>query len=124
MDGTKALTGIFATSGILHFAMPTPYEKIIPTPLRDYKRELVQASGVAELACAALLASPKTRRLGGLLSFGVLLGVFPANVQMTVTAYQSQRTTAWYRLGTAVRLPLQIPMLQWAWQAYRSEETR
>ncbi len=119
MNGPKVLAGMFATSGVLHFARPEPFEKIIPTPLQDYKSELVQVSGVAELACAALLVTPQTRRLGGLLSFGLLLGVWPANAQMTVSAYRSDRAPAWYRIATVLRLPLQIPMLRWAWQAYK-----
>jgi|SRR5688572_4781314 uncharacterized membrane protein len=118
MDGTKVLTALFTTSGVLHFARPEPFEKIIPTPLQQYKKELVQVSGVAELTCAALLAAPPTRRLGGLLSFGLLLGVWPANAQMTVSAYQSERAPSWYRILTILRLPLQIPMLRWAYQAW------
>lgn len=119
MDGTKLLAGLFTTSGVLHFVKPEPFEKIIPTPLKDYDTELVKASGIAELACAALLVAPPTRRLGGLLSFGLLLGVWPANGQMTVSAFQSERAPTWYRVGTALRLPLQIPLLRWAWAAYR-----
>jgi uncharacterized membrane protein len=118
MDGTKVLTALFTTSGVLHFARPEPFEKIIPTPLQQYKKELVQVSGVAELTYAALLAAPPTRRLGGLLSFGLLLGVWPANAQMTVSAYQSERAPSWYRILTILRLPLQIPMLRWAYQAW------
>jgi uncharacterized membrane protein len=121
MNGPKILAGMFATSGVLHFATPEPFEKIIPTPLKEYKTELVQVSGVAELACAALLVTPPTRRLGGLLSFGLLLGVWPANAQMTVSAYRNERSPAWYRLGTVLRLPLQIPMLRWAWSAWRGQ---
>jgi uncharacterized membrane protein len=121
MNRTKLLAGIFASSGVLHFAKPEPYEKIIPTPLKDYSRELVQVSGVVELASAALLMTPQTRRLGGLLSFGLLLGVWPANGQMTVSAFQSERSPAWYRIGTVLRLPLQIPMLQWAWHAWKGD---
>jgi uncharacterized membrane protein len=119
MDGAKVLAGMFATSGVLHFAKPEPFEKIIPAPLVDYKKELVQVSGVAELACAALLVTPRTRRLGGLLSFGLLLGVWPANAQMTVSAYRNERAPALYRIGTVLRLPLQIPMLRWAWSAWK-----
>jgi uncharacterized membrane protein len=121
MNGPKVLAGMFATSGVLHFAASEPFEKIIPTPLQEYKKELVQVSGVAELACAALLVTPPTRRLGGLLSFGLLLGVWPANAQMTVSAFQSERASAWYRLVTVLRLPLQIPMLRWAWSAWKGE---
>jgi uncharacterized membrane protein len=115
---TRLLATLFTVSGILHFAMPKPFEKIIPTPLKPYKRELVQVSGVAELGCAALMAAPKTRRLGGLLSFGVLAGVFPANIQMTVAAFEKEDAPAWYRLVTLARLPLQLPMLMWARKAW------
>jgi uncharacterized membrane protein len=114
---TRFLAGIFTLSGILHFVMPKPFESIIPTPLKPYKRELVQASGVAELACAALLVAPPTRPLGGRLSFWVLLGVYPANFQMTVSAFQDDKSTAWFRLLTVLRLPLQLPLLKWARKA-------
>lgn len=122
MNGPKVLAAMFTTSGVLHFVRPEPFEKIIPTPLVDYKKELVAVSGAAELACAALLVAPPTRRLGGLLSFGLLLGVWPANAQMTISAYQNERAPAWYRLGTVFRLPLQIPMLRWAWSAWKGTD--
>ncbi|HUP99188.1 MAG TPA: DoxX family protein [Aeromicrobium sp.] len=119
MNGTKVLAGMFTTSGVLHFVRPEPFEKIIPAPLVGYKKELVAVSGAAELACAALLMTPQTRRLGGLLSFGLLLGVWPANAQMTVSAYKNERAPSWYRIVTVLRLPLQIPMLRWAWSAWK-----
>lgn len=120
MNGTKILTGAFAAAGVLHFVTPKPFETIIPTPLKEYDTELVYASGVVELACAGLLASPRTRRLGGLLSFGLLLGVWPANGQMAVSAFADQDSPAWYRALTILRLPLQIPLLRWAWLAYKN----
>ena len=124
MNGPKVLAGMFTTSGVLHFTHSEPFEKIIPTPLQEYKKELVQVSGVAELACAALLMTPRTRRLGGILSFGLLLGVWPANAQMTLSAFQSERAPVWYRLATVLRLPLQVPMLRWAYQAWSEESAR
>jgi uncharacterized membrane protein len=113
---TKFLAAIFAVSGVLHFVKPKPYESIVPKPL-PMKRELVQVSGAAELACSGLLIHPRTRRLGGRLSMWLLLAVFPANVQMTVSAYQKASTPAWYRLATVARLPLQAPMVAWARRA-------
>ncbi|MGA9102402.1 DoxX family protein [Aeromicrobium sp.] len=115
----RALAGILAVSGVLHFAVPKPYAAIVPKPL-PYKRELVYASGVVELGCAAMLTQPRTRRLGGLLSFGLLLAVFPANVQMTITAFQNEKAPLWYKVGTLLRLPLQIPPLRWALGAART----
>lgn len=115
----RNLVGIFTVSGVLHFVTPQPFENIVPRPL-PHKRTLVYASGAAELAAAAMLAHPRTRRLGGMVSFGVLLAVLPANVQMTVSAWRSDRTPAWFTLGTVLRLPLQVPLLRWAWRSART----
>ncbi|MGH3473980.1 MAG: DoxX family protein [Aeromicrobium sp.] len=116
---TKMLAALLGVSGVLHFAIPKPYTAIVPKPL-PYKRELVYASGVVELGCAAMLTQPRTRRLGGLLSFGLLLAVFPANIQMMITVVQSKKAPLWYKVGTVLRLPLQIPPLSWSLKAART----
>lgn len=114
---TKFLVGIFTVSGVLHFVNPKPYVSIVPKPL-PMKQELVMVSGAVELASAALLIAPQTRRLGGRLSTWLLLAVFPANVQMTVSAFQKP-SPGWYRAATVLRLPLQAPMVAWARRASR-----
>jgi uncharacterized membrane protein len=114
----RKLFGLFVVSGVLHFAIPKPYESIVPKPL-PYKRELVYVSGVAELGCAAMLTRPLTRRLAGILSFGLLLAVFPANVQMTISTWQSSKASVWWKIATVLRLPMQIPPLRWALAATR-----
>lgn len=114
----KIMAGAFVGMGILHFVKPKPFEDIVPMPL-PYKRELVYASGVVELACGAMLAKPETRRLGGVLAVGLLAAVFPANVQMTVSAVQDTRKPWWYTLGTVLRLPMQLPMIRIALKAAR-----
>lgn len=106
-----ALAIMFTGSGVVHFAKPEFFEAIVPKPLPK-KRELVYISGAVELACAALVLNPKTRRLGGLLSAGLLAGVFPANLQMTLSAFQSSRAPGLYKAATVARLPLQIPPLR------------
>jgi uncharacterized membrane protein len=113
------LAGIFVVNGVLHFVMPKPYVAIVPKPL-PYKKELVYVSGAAELGCAALLTQPRTRRLAGVLSFGLLLAVFPANVQMAMDGWRSSKAPGWYKLALLLRLPLQIPPLRWAARAARS----
>jgi uncharacterized membrane protein len=115
----KLLAGIFTVSGVLHLVKPGPYEGIVPRQL-PRKRELVLASGVAELALAGLLLHPRTRRLGGLGSAGLLAAVFPANVQMTLDSARSDRRPWWFTLGTVLRLPLQLPMIRIALKAARS----
>jgi uncharacterized membrane protein len=67
----------------------------------------VLASGAAELVCAALLAAPRTRRVGGLLSAGLFIGVFPANLY----AVKVVGPSTLLRAGAVARLPLQLPMI-------------
>ena len=116
---TKMLAALLGASGVLHFAVPDPYAAIVPKPL-PYKRELVYASGVVELVCAAMLTQPRTRRLGGLLSFGLLLAVFPANIQMAIDGFRSSKSSTLYKIALLARLPMQIPPLRWAARAARS----
>lgn len=102
--------------GVLHFVRPEPFERIVPKPL-PYKRELVYASGAAELACAAGLGSTRTRRAAGWVSAGLLVAVFPANVAMCTSALRSEKAPRWYKAGTVARLPLQLPMIKTAMKA-------
>lgn len=112
----KIMGAAFIGMGILHFAKPAPFEKIVPKML-PRKRELVHASGVVEIATGAMLLHPRTRRLGGLGAAGLLVGVFPANVQMTADAVTSKKAPGWFKAGTILRLPLQVPMIRIALKA-------
>lgn len=113
---TTGLAVLLGAVGVLHFVKPEPFEKIVPKVL-PRKKELVYASGVAELACAAGLLHPKTRRLAGLASAGLLVAVFPANVQMAADTQRKgsprQKAIAW------ARLPFQVPLIKWALKASR-----
>lgn len=108
------LVALLTGSGLLHLARPRIFEAIVPRFL-PAKQELVYASGVVELACAAGMAWPITRRPAGLLAAGLLVAVFPANVQMTVDVLRGRS-----RIGKALalaRLPLQVPLVRAAWRA-------
>jgi len=107
----RPLAGLLAVMGVAHFVLPRPFEAIVPRPLGDPK-PWVQASGAAELACAAALALPSTRRAGGLAAAALFVAVFPANVQMTVTAFRSDRSSGAYRAATVARLPFQAPLVR------------
>ncbi|UYM04469.1 DoxX family protein [Solicola gregarius] len=115
----KVLALLLAGMGALHFARPEPFERIVPAPL-PYKRELVYASGLAELACAATLANPRTRRLGGWATAALMVGVFPANLQMCASVVRSEKAPLWYKAGTIARLPLQVPLVKTAMKAART----
>ena len=84
----KVLAAIFATSGVVHLVRPETYEPIMPKVV-PAKREVILASGVLEIVCAAGLLHPATRRIAGWASLGVLLGVYPANFKMAGDAMQT-----------------------------------
>jgi uncharacterized membrane protein len=106
-----AMAAFLAGAGVTHFASPTFYDALVPEQLPGPARFWVQASGVAELGVAALVAVPRTRRLGGLAAAALFVAVFPANVKMAVDwSGRSPRERA-IAYG---RLPLQIPLLLWA----------
>ncbi|MCL3818870.1 DoxX family protein [Aeromicrobium wangtongii] len=115
----KLMAGAFVGMGVLHFVKPGPFERIVPKVL-PRKKELVYASGVVEIAAGALMLNDRTRRLGGLGAVALLLGVFPANVQMAADVVRSRRAPRWYKAGTIARLPLQLPMIRIALKAARS----
>jgi len=119
---TAALVGIFAVSGVVHLVRPQVYEPLMPAWVPRH-REVILGSGVAELACAAGLALPATRRTAGWASAALLVGVFPGNVKMALDAQRSRRESSRakvVRTGTLLRLPLQWPMIRIALRAARS----
>lgn len=113
------LCSLMGGSGTLHFLVPGLYRRIIPTMLRPWATALVAVSGAGEIACAMLLAIPRTRRVGALVTSGLLVAVFPANVQMALDAAPGQR-----RVMGWMRLPLQVPLLLWAWSFRRNDTSR
>jgi len=115
------LATILATSGVIHLVRPEVYEGIVPHVL-PHKRLLVHASGVLEIACAAGLLHPATRRVAGWGSAALLVGVFPANVQMSVdqgrrAARRGDTSSRATFAVTLARLPLQWPMVRTALRA-------
>lgn len=108
------LAGLMATAGVTHFLLPAPYERIVPDAL-PAQRAIVYVSGVVEIACAGLLAAPRTRRVGGWLTAGLLVAVFPANVKNALDAQRDPSLgLAGSSLVTWLRLPLQVPLVLWA----------
>lgn len=111
------LAGIFATSGVAHLVKPAVFEPLMPSwvPVHD---EVILWSGVAELACAAGLLVPATRRPAGWASAALLVGVFPGNLKMATDAMRTRSTR--FKAVALARLPLQLPMVRTALKAARS----
>jgi uncharacterized membrane protein len=111
-----SLAAFLVVAGAAHFVVPRSYERIVPEALGD-PAFWVRWSGVAEIACAGLVAHPRTRRLGALAAAGLFVVVFPANVKMALDGGVP------YGLAWA-RLPIQVPLVWWALRvAYPAERT-
>lgn len=113
---TLALVGAFTLSGLIHLAKPEVYEPLMPDFVPAH-REVILGSGVAEIACAAGMLHPRTRRVAGWASAALLVAVFPGNVKMAADAQRGRHTP--YKVATLGRLPLQLPMIRAALKAAR-----
>ncbi len=111
---SRALLGVtFLATGVLHFLRPRIYEAIMPRYLPAH-RELVYASGVAEMAGGAGVLFSRTRKGAAWWLIATLVAIFPANVEMAVNADRFKRfpePLLW------ARLPLQGALIAWVWRA-------
>jgi uncharacterized membrane protein len=116
-----ALAAVFCGSGVVHLVRPQAFASIMPRLIsEEHHTNLIYASGVVELVCAAGLARG-TRWAAGA-SLATLAAVFPANVQMALDAGKGRnagpsdsRAVAWGRL------PLQLVL---AWAALQARPER
>ena len=113
----RTLAVILGGSGVLHLVRPQTFEPMVPAFVPAH-REVVLVSGVAELACAAGLLHPRTRRLAGWASAALLVGVYPANLKMAGDAVKGDDRRV--QAATLGRLPLQLPLVRRALRVARA----
>jgi uncharacterized membrane protein len=106
------LAALLAGAGATHFVVPKFYDAMIPEILPGTPRMWTYGSAVAELATATAVLAPPTRRAGGLAAASLFAAVLPANVKTAIDARRSDSPA--YRLGTILRLPVQLPLIAWA----------
>jgi uncharacterized membrane protein len=111
----KLFGPFFVFAGVMHFVIPRQYEAIVPDYLPAHK-ELVQASGIAEIAGGLGVMHPRTRRLASWWSIATLIAVFPANLHMALHPDKYKQVP---RLGLYLRLPVQLLFIVWARAAGR-----
>lgn len=87
----------------MHFAIPKQYEAIMPEWLPAH-RELVAASGVAEMAGGVAALHPASRRAARWWLLATLLAIYPANVNMCFNAERYPKIPPW---ALWARLPFQ-----------------
>ena len=109
---TRYLLGVlFVVAGSNHFAHPSFYLAMMPAYL-PWHTALVYLSGLAEIMLGLLLCFRRSARLAGWGMIALLIAVFPANVQMALNSDLYPGYPAW---ALWLRLPLQLPLMAWAW---------
>ena len=115
------LAAFFLAAGSLHFLKPRIYEAIVPDALKEHRREVVFASGVAELAGGAGVLHPRTRRAAGWGLIATLVAIFPANVHMAMHAERYRQFPRW---ALYARLPLQGVCIAWVYRTAARSRNR
>jgi len=116
--GPTLLALLFLASGILHFFIPLAYLRIMP-PALPHPLLLIQLSGAAEILGAIAILIPALRRYAAWGLVALLIAVWPANIYMaaahlSLPGIMGQSWAQW------LRVPLQIPLIYWAWLYTRS----
>jgi uncharacterized membrane protein len=111
--GTRIVAGAFTLSGVVHLARPAVFEPLIPDFLGD-PTPWVIGSGIAELVCAAGLLT--RRRWAPAATTATLAVIWVGNWQMAIDVTAANESAAAVAAVWA-RLPLQIPLMVWAWRS-------
>ena len=106
-----AMVALYIVAGLNHFFNTRMYMKIMP-PYMPYHLAVVYISGVCEVLFALLLLPVATRHVAAWLIIIMLIAIFPANVQMAIDFWRRHNPNLWIAI---LRLPLQIPLIYWAW---------
>ncbi len=108
------LLSIFMVSaGVLHFATPEPFIKIVPGFLPS-PAALVYISGVIEILLGVGLMVPRVRSLSAWGLILLFVAVYPANINMAINPIEmGSIPDVWW--VHAIRLPFQFILIAWAY---------
>ena len=109
--GALVVAALFLASGVLHLVNPAAFVWLMP-PWLPLQTELIVISGAMELAAAIGLVFKQ--RWAPIVTVITLLAVWPANWWFAIDSLTSNPDIA---LIAWLRLPLQLPLLYWAWKA-------
>ena len=109
-------SGFWVLAGIMHFVIPRQYEAIVPSSLSKWRKEVVVASGVAEIAGGLMILPERTRKAGRWFSLATLAAVYPANIEMALNAERYPKIAP---AALWARLPLQFVF---GWLTWRGTE--
>jgi uncharacterized membrane protein len=110
---------VYIAAGFGHFFFTRYYIRIMPDYLPAH-RELVLLSGAAEIAGGLGVLVPATRRTAAWGIVLLLVAVMPANIWMVQHPERFPGVPLW---AMWLRLPLQLPLIWWAWRYTRRDQS-
>jgi uncharacterized membrane protein len=116
-SGRVLMAALYIVAGTLHFVLTRFYLAIMP-PYLPAHHTLVLVSGAAEIAGGLGLLAP-SERLRQAAAWGIvalLIAVMPANIYMVTDHAKFAALPLW---AVWARLPLQMPLIYWAWRYTR-----
>jgi uncharacterized membrane protein len=112
MPARLGAAAFWLLAGTMHFVVPRQYEAIVPPRIARWRREVVVASGVAEIAGGAAILPESTRRFARWWLLATLVAVYPANIHMALNPAKFPKIPA---AALWARLPVQgiFALLTW-----------
>ncbi|MDM7990993.1 hypothetical protein [Arthrobacter sp. zg-Y877] len=118
-----AMAALLATSAVNHFRNPRFYNAVVPRSISTdtegkygvlSRRQWTHVSGVIEFAAAAGLLLPATRRPAATGTAAMYVAFLSGHVTALQRAF-GPRGSDREKLIHSLRLPLQLPLILWAW---------
>lgn len=122
-----ALAALLAASAVNHVVNPKFYYAVVPPSLCTDKdgrfglmtrRQWVLASAAPEALAAVGLLVPGTRKVTAVATTLMFAGFTAGHVSALRRAFGPKGSVEARRIH-AIRLPLQVPLIAWAWSARR-----
>ena len=108
---TKIIIFIFLLSGSFHLINPGVFQALVP-PILGIQNFWIISSGILEIACAIGLVTKQ--KWAPNLTVGVLIVIWVGNWWYAIDVTWNLESSWLLILGSWLRLPLQIPLIQWA----------
>jgi len=105
------MVAVYVIAGIMHFARPKLYMRILPGYLPGHKF-LVNFSGVAEIILGIALCFSMTKEIALYLIIAMLIFFLPVHFHMLFDKRASMGLPKWM---LALRIPLQFALMYWAY---------
>ena len=118
-----AMAALLSTSAVNHFRNPRFYNAVVPRSISTdtsgrygvmTRRQWTHFSGVLEFAAAAALLLPATRRAAATGTAAMYAAFIAGHLSALQRAF-SPRGSEKEKLIHSLRLPLQVPLILWAW---------